>query len=92
MTWSAVWSVPGGRASQRGSVARAMLWVVGGLLVFVLLVSLTAPEVVLAGRREGVAVLGDSLLWLGLAALPGLLLLAVLAVRRRRRERADGEA
>jgi hypothetical protein len=91
MTSSVPLSSTGGRASQRGSVARAMLWLVGGLLVFVILVPLTAPEVVLAGRREGVAVLGDSFVGLGLAAVPGSILLVVLAVRRRRRERADGE-
>jgi hypothetical protein len=91
MTPSALVPSPGARASQGGSVARAMLWLVGGLLVFVLLVPLLAPELVLAGRSEGVAVLGDSLVGLLIAAVPGTILLVVLAVRRRRRERADGE-
>jgi hypothetical protein len=75
---------------DRGSVGRPLLWLVGGLVVFVLLIPLLAPELVFVTGRDGGAVLGDALTVIALAAVPGVLLLGVLAVRRRRAERAAG--
>jgi hypothetical protein len=75
---------------ERGSVVRPLLWLVGGLVVFVLLIPLLAPELVFVTGPDGGEVLGDALAVIALAAVPGVLLLGVLAVRRRRAERASG--
>jgi hypothetical protein len=61
-------------------VTRALSWLVGGLMVFVVLVVLTAPE--LLGADEGQ--LGGLLTVAVIAGLPGLALLGWLAFRRHR--------
>ncbi len=67
------------------SATRALLWLLGGVVLLVGVLILTAPELM---RVDG-GVLAELFGVLGLAAVPGLLLLG-LAVRRRRRLERDG--
>ncbi len=62
-----------------GSVARALLWVLAGLLVLVTLTVLVAPELASAPGA-----IGELLLLVLAAGLPGLILIALLVRRRRR--------
>ena len=65
--------------SVDGSVARALLWVLAGLLALVGLTVLVAPELASAPGA-----IGELLLLVLAAGLPGLILIAVLVRRRRR--------
>jgi hypothetical protein len=64
-------------------VTRALLWLVGGLVVFVGAVLVTAPELLGADEDQLAGLVGVAVI----AAVPGLVLLglAVLAIRKRRR-------
>lgn len=62
-----------------GSVARALLWLVGGIAALLMLAVLVAPEL-LAAPGE----VGQLLALVLLAGLPGLIVIAVVVRRRRR--------
>ncbi len=62
-----------------GSVARALLWVLAGLLALVGLTVLVAPELTSAPGA-----IGELLLLVLAAGLPGLILIAAVVRRRRR--------
>jgi hypothetical protein len=71
-------SAAGGR-DEDGAIARALLWVLAGLVLLLLLAVLTAPELLEApGRLSGV------LLLVLAAGVPGVVLLLVSIGRRRR--------
>jgi hypothetical protein len=67
-------------AAQQGAIARALLWVVGGLVLAVLAFVAVTPEV--AGSEPGILV--ELVGIVGLAAVPGIVLLVVFAIRRQR--------
>ncbi|MFW5933399.1 MAG: hypothetical protein ACOCT8_01585 [Actinomycetota bacterium] len=66
-------------AGESGALARALLWVVSGLAAVVVLMVLTAPE--LLGEP---GVFGQLLLLVLAAGLPGLVVIAAVVRRRRR--------
>ena len=72
--------------SQSGAIARALLWLVAGLVALVLLAVAIAPEL-LEAPGEITATLGVVLV----AGVPGALLLLGLVARRRRLDRDVGE-
>ena len=65
---------------QRGSIARALLWVVLGFALAVGLLAAVSPELVVSEPGILVDLIGVA----SLAAIPGIVLLLVAAVRRRR--------
>jgi hypothetical protein len=64
-------------------VTRALLWLVGGLVVFVGAVLVTAPELLGADEDQLAGLVGVAVI----AAVPGIVLLglAILAIHKRRR-------
>ncbi len=66
-------------AQAAGSVARALLWLVAGIAALFVLAGLVAPELMAAPGE-----VGQLLILVLLAGLPGLILI-VAVVRRRRR-------
>lgn len=79
-----------GTGHEDGAIARALLWLVAGLVLLVLLALAIAPELLEApGRLSGVLVV------VLVAGVPGVLLLVGLVGRRRRidgQERREGDA
>lgn len=73
-----------GGGSESGTISRALLWLVGGLVVLFLLAAAIAPEL-LAAPGEITATLGVVLL----AGVPGALVLLALVARRRRIDRHE---
>jgi len=65
---------------QQGAIVRALLWVLGGLVLAVLALLAVTPEVV--GNEPGIVL--DLMGTVGLAAIPGTVLLVLFAVRRKR--------
>ncbi|MFO7777634.1 MAG: hypothetical protein R6V28_04710 [Nitriliruptoraceae bacterium] len=82
---------PGARGpDEDGAIARALLWVVAGLLLLVLLALAIAPELLAAPGR-----LTTVLLAILAAGVPGVVLLLALVGRRRRidgRQRRETDA
>lgn len=68
------------RARPSGGIARALLWLVGGLVVGFGLIVLISPELMQADPGFLMRLIGVVLL----AGLPGVILLVVVAIRRRR--------
>jgi len=68
------------RRGQQGAIARALLWVLAGLILAVLAFVAVTPEV--AGSEPGLLL--ELMGLVGLAAIPGLVLLVLAAVRRKR--------
>ena len=68
------------RDDHRGAIARALLWVVGGLVLTALVLVAVAPEVVRSDPRVVVELSGLVVL----AGVPGIVLLVVAAIRRKR--------
>jgi hypothetical protein len=66
--------------SQDGAIARALLWVLAGLVLAVLAFVAVTPEV--AGNEPGIVL--ELIGLVGLAAIPGLVLLVLFAIRRKR--------
>ncbi|MFO7959792.1 MAG: hypothetical protein R6U94_02455 [Nitriliruptoraceae bacterium] len=79
-----------GSPGEDGAIARALLWILAGLVLLVLLALLIAPELLAApGRLTAV------LLAILAAGVPGVVLLLVLVGRRRRidaHQRREGDA
>jgi hypothetical protein len=71
-------------SATSGAVARALLWLLAGLLLFGLLAVASAPELLDQGGRVPVMVAV-----ILAAGLPGLLLLVLLVPRRRRADTSD---
>lgn len=67
------------------AVARALLWVAGGMVLFMIVIGVTAPELF----GSDTEVLRDTLGIIGIAAVPGLVLVFVAVWRVRR---AEGDA
>jgi hypothetical protein len=65
---------------QQGAIARALLWVLGGLVLAVASFVAVSPELI--GNEAGI--LMELVGIVGLAAIPGLVLLVLAAVRRQR--------
>jgi len=68
-----------GGSDEDGAIARALLWVLAGLVLLVLLSLAIAPELLAAPQR-----LTTVLLAILAAGVPGVVLLLVLVGRRRR--------
>ncbi|MFP4310370.1 MAG: hypothetical protein ACLFS9_00115 [Nitriliruptoraceae bacterium] len=71
---------------EQGSIARALLWLVLGLLALVVTAAAIAPELLAAPGR-----LSDVLLLVLVAGVPGTALLLTMIARRRRIDRATRE-
>lgn len=65
---------------QQGAIARALLWVVGGLVLAVVAFVAVTPE--LTGSEPGLVI--ELMGLVGLAAVPGMVLLVLAAIRRKR--------
>jgi hypothetical protein len=65
---------------EQGAIARALLWVVGGLVLAVLAFVAVSPELV--GNAPGLVL--ELMGIVGLAAVPGIVLLVLFAIRRKR--------
>ena len=74
-------------ADQSGSARRALLWLVGGLGLLVLAMVAVAPELVTAAPRAG----AELALLVFAAAVPGLIVLGLVALRRHRQHADDRE-
>ncbi len=74
-------------ADQSGSARRALLWLVGGLGLLVLAMVAVAPELVTAAPRAG----AELALLVFAAAVPGLIVLGLVALRRYRQHADDRE-
>ena len=72
-------------SGEQGAVGRALLWVLVGLLLAAVLFAAVSPELAAAAPGEGAGIIGLVLI----AGIPGLVLLGIAAVRRRRLERDD---
>jgi hypothetical protein len=59
-------------------VSRALLWLVGGLVVFALAVLLTAPELLGADESQLAGLAGVAVV----AGIPGIVIVIVLAAKR----------
>ncbi len=66
---------------------RQLLWLLAGLVALPLMLVATAPELVRADPSAAMGLLGVVLA----AGIPGLLLLVVVAVRRRSNADSDGD-
>jgi hypothetical protein len=86
--------VPAG--GDGGSVARPLLWLAAGLVAFVGIMVVIAPELLgVAGRDARAATFGAATVIVLIAAVPGLLWLAVAVGKRRSHDPhddADGRA
>lgn len=71
---------------EDGSIARALLWLVVGLLVLVGATVATAPQLL-----QAPGLLSDALMLVLVAGLPGVLLLVAMIGRRRRIDRSGIE-
>lgn len=67
-------------SDEKGAISRALLWVVGGLLLAVAAFVALTPEVAGSQPRVIVELVGV----VALAAVPGLVLLVLFAIRRKR--------
>lgn len=76
------------RALPAGGIARALLWLVGGIVVGFGLIVLISPELVRADFQFLLRLIGVVLV----AGLPGVVLLVIVAVRRRRLDVIEGAA
>lgn len=76
------------RSGQDGAIARALLWLVGGLVLAVSAFVAVAPELVEASPRLAI----ELMVVAALAGIPGLVLLALAAIRRKRLGLDDPEA
>ena len=65
---------------QQGAIARALLWVLAGLILAVGAFVAVSPEV--AGQEPGIVL--ELMGIVGLAAIPGMVLLVLAAIRRKR--------
>jgi Flp pilus assembly protein TadB len=65
---------------QQGAIARALLWVLAGLVLAVVAFVAVTPELV--GNEAGIVM--ELVGLVGLAAVPGMVLLVLAAVRRKR--------
>lgn len=72
-------SVAARHAGASGSVARALLWLVAGIVALFVLAALVAPELIAAPAE-----VGQLLALVLVAGLPGLMLILVVVRRRRR--------
>ncbi len=79
-------STGGGDDPESGAIARALLWVLGGLVALFLLAVAIAPEL-LEAPGEITSLLGVVLI----AGIPGALLLLGLVAQRRRMDRDTGQ-
>jgi hypothetical protein len=77
---SAANSAAGRPHGEHGAIARALLWVVGGLVLAVLAFVAVAPELAGAEPRLVAELVGV----VALAAVPGVILLVLAAIRRKR--------
>lgn len=80
-------STPAAGADESGSARRALLWLVGGLGLLALAMVAVAPELLTAAPRAG----AELALLVFAAAVPGLIVLALVALRRRRQHADDRE-
>lgn len=74
-------------AGQAGSARRALLWLVAGLGLLALAMVAVAPELLTAAPGAG----AELVLLVFAAAVPGLIVLGVVALRRRREHADDRE-
>lgn len=74
-------------AGQAGSARRALLWLVAGLGLLALAMVAVAPELLTAAPGAG----AELVLLVFAAAVPGLIVLGVVALRRRREHAEDRE-
>jgi hypothetical protein len=74
---------------EHGNVVRALLWLATGVAVFVAVIALITPELVWGADDAGRAVLGELAVLVGIAAVPGLLVVLATIRHRRRRDRQE---
>ncbi len=74
-------------AEESGSARRALLWLVGGLALLALAMLAVAPELLAAAPRAG----AELALLVFAAAVPGLIVLGLVARRRHRQHVDDRE-
>jgi hypothetical protein len=70
--------LPDGDEVGAPGVNRAVLWLVGGLLVFVIAVFLTAPELLGAQENQLAGLIGVAVV----AGIPGIVIVLVLIAKR----------
>lgn len=74
---------------ERGDAARALVWLLLGVAVLVLIVMLVTPELVWGAGEDGRQVLGELTMVIGVAGVPGVMILFATTRYRRRRDRQE---